>query len=165
MGVHPIRLFPDRVLRTGAKPIPKLTPYHKKIINDLIDTLRIQPGGIGIAAPQIGYSQRIAIVDVSSKDNRRSRLVLINPVVLSGEGESLGREGCMSLPDYTGNVKRMCRIRLRYRDESFTSCELVTDGIEAICIQHELDHLNGYLFIDRVSSLKRDVFRRKRYLR
>ena len=147
-----------------TKPVLRLTPFHRHVILDLTDTLRVQPGGIGIAAPQIGYSVRIAMVDVTKKDPHKKRLILINPEIIKGEGEWCGREGCMSVPDYTGNVKRLQRIRMRWQDENGALREMETEGIEAVCIQHEIDHLNGILFLDRVSSLARDVFRRKKYL-
>ncbi len=164
MAVHSIRLFPDLILKRPAKPILRFTRFHAQVIRHSIDTLKVQPGGIGIAAPQIGYSVRIAVVDVSKKDRHKKRLILINPEIIKGAGETVGREGCMSVPDYTGNVKRMPWVHIRWRDPQFILREMETEGIEAICIQHEIDHLNGFLFLDRVTSLTKDVFRRKMYL-
>lgn len=164
MAVRAIRLYPDRVLRVGTKAVEKLGPHHERVIKDLIDTLGAQRGGIGIAAPQIGYLDRIAVVDVSSRDPSKKRLILVNPEIKGRAGEQIGREGCMSLPDYTGNAKRASRITVKWRDENFIEQVMETDGIEAICIQHEVDHLSGLLFLDRVGSLARDIFRRKKYL-
>ncbi len=165
MAVYPILLYPDPVLTRPARKIKKLTPHYLKIIQHLSDTLAVQPGGIGIAAPQIGFPDQIAIVDVSPKEKGRKRLVLINPEILEAGGEDvLRREGCMSVPDYTANVKRPFFVRIRWQNEEFSPCELLTDGLEALCIQHELDHLNGLLFLHKVASLTRDVFRRKKYL-
>jgi len=163
MSVHPICLYPHPVLNKPTHPINKLTSHHHHVIYSLLKTLRVQAGGIGIAAPQIGYTEPIIIVDVRTKDKTKHLRVLINPIILKGEGYRIGREGCMSLPDYTGNVKRYTQIRLRWQDEAFKVHEITMTGIEAICIQHEVDHLNGKLFLDRVCSLARDVFRRKRY--
>ena len=126
--------------------------------------MHAQPGGIGIAAPQIGYSDRIAIVDVSSKEKGGAQLVLINPEIIEASEEVFRREGCMSIPNFTANVKRSASIRIRWNDENFKERELVAHGLQAICIQHEIDHLNGLLFLDKVASLTKDVFRRKRYL-
>ena len=133
-------------------------------VHSLIKFMKSQPGGIGIAAPQVGVLKQIAIVDISPKIPSSKLLILINPIVLSAENNSIFREGCMSLPDYTANVVRAERVTVKYQDLAFKTCELTTFGLEARCIQHEVDHLNGMLFLDRVASLKSDVFRRKRYL-
>lgn len=165
MGVHSICFYPQPILKVKTKFIPQLTKHHQFVIQHLIDTLKVQPGGIGIAAPQIGFSDRIAVVDVSPKEKSKKRLILVNPQIINREGNVTGREGCMSVPDYTGNVKRSSIIVVRWQDEEFKTHEMETDGLEAICIQHEVDHLDGYLFLDRVSSLSRDVFKRKIYLK
>ncbi len=127
--------------------------------------MRAGPGGVGIAAPQVGRLQRIAIVDVSSKPKVKShgRLVLINPEIVEWEGYAKGREGCMSVPDYTGNVIRAKRITLEYLDETGTPRTLESEGFEAVAIQHEIDHLDGILFLDRLVSRRADLFRRKVY--
>ena len=164
MPIRSIRIYPGSVLRVQTKRIHALTDYHHRVITDLIDTLKVQPGGIGIAAPQIGYPVCIAVVDVSKKDKAKQLMVMVNPEILSSSGEKVSREGCMSIPDFTGNVKRATQICVRWYDRNFTMYEKTTDGLEAICIQHEIDHLNGYLFLDHVSSMNRDVFRRKKYL-
>ena len=164
MPARSICLYPESILRKPAKFVKKLTTYHRNVIRDLLDTLRLQPGGIGIAAPQIGYADQIAIVDVRKKDSSKRLHVMINPIILSVTNSQTGREGCMSLPDYTGNVSRAQKIKVKWRNELFEECEMTTEGIEAICIQHEIDHLNGLLFIDKVASMDRDVFRRKKYL-
>lgn len=165
MAVRPIRIYPDPILRAKAKAVTHLTSFHAKIIEDLLDTLRAQPGGIGIAAPQIGYAERIVIIDVSTKDASKHRRILIDPKIIETKGERVGREGCMSIPDFTANVRRASTISVRAKNEHFEDVEFESDGIEAVCIQHETDHLNGLLFFDRVSSFTRDIFRRKKYLR
>ncbi len=130
----------------------------------LEETMEAQPGGIGIAAPQVGVLRQVAIVDVSPKEAGTQRLILINPVILERFEEKIVREGCMSLPHYTANVTRAGRIRLRWFDLEMRRREKVSSELEAICIQHEVDHLNGMLFLDRVGCLNSDVFRRKKYL-
>ena len=159
-----IRQFPDPVLRKVSAPVNKIDGALVSLVERLIETMRKQPGGIGIAAPQIGVLKRVAVVDVSPKVAQAKLLVLINPEIISLDKGETFREGCMSLPDYTANVKRWEGVRLQYRDMQFKLQEIMSSGLEARCIQHEVDHLNGILFVDRVSSLKSDVFRRKRYL-
>jgi len=159
-----IRTFPDKLLRSVSNPVKALDKTTKAFIHTLIETMYAQPGGIGIAAPQVGVLTRIAIVDVSRKVPGADRLVLINPEVTKMAKKRPIREGCMSLPHYTANVARWDQIEVKWTDITGHIRCIQTTGLEAICIQHEVDHLNGLLFIDRVSSLKRDVFRRKRYL-
>lgn len=130
------------------------------------------PPSVGIAAPQIGQFVRVAVVDVSSmfesrkkrklKSSNNGRIVLINPEVTEQSGEVVGREGCLSVPDYTGNVARPDKISLRYRDQRGGEQNIKCDGFEARAVLHELDHLDGILFLDRVVS-PREVFRRKIY--
>ena len=119
----------------------------------------------GIAAPQVGRFQRIAILDVSGKKNtpNHGHLVLVNPEIVHWEGFEIGREGCLSVPDYTGNVIRATRLRLLAQDRAGESLELEMEGFEARAAQHELDHLDGLLFVDRVVSRRMDLFRRKVY--
>ena len=130
--------------------------------------MREGPGSVGVAAPQIGVSLRVCVVDVSGsklgRDNNHGLLVLINPEIITAEGAATMREGCMSVPDYTGEVERATRITLRYQDDTGEKRELVAEGFEAVAIQHEMDHLDGILFLDRISSLKTGLFRRKKYL-
>ena len=138
------------------------------LVSDLIDTMREGPGSVGIAAPQIGVSLRVCVVDVSrsknGRDNSHGLLILINPEIFHAEGAATMREGCMSVPDYTGDVERPSTVHLRYVDERGEQRTLETSGFEAVAIQHELDHLDGILFLDRISSLKTGLFRRKKYL-
>jgi len=127
-----------------------------------MDTLYAQPRGIGIAAPQVGAPWRIAIVDVSSRERSKNRLIMINPRLTAKKGKILSREGCMSVPDYTANLARYEHIVVQWTDPNGRLRVLRTKGIEAICVQHEIDHLNGALFLDRVTCLKTDVFPRRR---
>ena len=156
-----IRLFPDPILRRPSASADWRSPEIKRLIKDMTATLYAQPGGIGIAASQVGVARRVIVVDVSPKDPTKGRIVMMNPVIRRLEGEILNREGCMSLPDYTANVIRATRVWVEWTNENGKRCQKITAGIEAICLQHELDHLNGKLFIDLVASLKTDVFPRK----
>ena len=159
-----IRQFPDPVLRKVSTRVPKIDRSITDLVERLIETMKKQPGGVGIAAPQIGVLKQVAIVDVSRKVPQAKLLVLINPEIVSFEKWQVFREGCMSLPDYTANVKRADRVRVKWQGIDLKGYELIANGLEARCIQHEIDHLNGFLFVDRVVSLKSDVFRRKHYL-
>jgi len=162
---HVIHKVPDPVLAMTAHSVDHISSDILRFIERLSETLYQQPGGIGIAAPQIGVLKRIAIVDVSPKDKTKERLVLVNPELMWARNYVTFREGCMSVPDFTGNVERAQHIKVRWQDETQTWREMETTGIEAVCIQHEIDHLNGKVFLDRVTSLKTDVFPRKRYLK
>jgi peptide deformylase len=133
----------------------------ERVARDLIDTMRAFPGCVGIAAPQIGEPVRVAVVDCSEHpraEDPNGLLVLVNPRIVRAEGAELGREGCLSIPDLTANVRRATTIAV---EAGRVAVESV--GFEARCIQHELDHLDGFLFLDRVESLAHDLFVRKVY--
>jgi peptide deformylase len=131
----------------------------------MVQAMEAQPSGIGIAAPQIGILQQIAIVDVSDRVRAAKRLYLVNPRLLEAKDEILSREGCMSLPEYTAYLKRYNQVRVAWQDENGEHQEKAAIGIEAICIQHEIDHLQGMLFIDRVTALKTDMIPRAKTLK
>ena len=137
----------------------------RAFVSDLEETMRAGPGGVGVAAPQVGRCQRIAIVDVSAKKKikHHGRLVLINPEIIEWQGSVVGREGCMSVPDYTGNVVRAETIALEAQDEFGVQQRFEMEGYEARAVQHELDHLDGMLFLDRLVSRRSDLFKRKVY--
>jgi peptide deformylase len=167
MAILEVLTYPNPVLKTVCTAIQSFDSELATFISDLTDTLNDFPGCVGIAAPQVGNLIRLVIVDASRNkkcDSTLGKQVLINPVVTWQEGDELAREGCLSLPDFTANVRRAQSIRVQALDERGTSRELSASGFEARVILHELDHLDGLLFLDRVSSLKTDVFRRKRYL-
>ena len=161
MAVLPIRLYPDPVLRQCSEAVAWRDSSVPKFLRHLTETLYAQPEGIGIAAPQVGEAKQIIIIDVSPKDSSKHRLVMMNPKICQREGTVLTREGCMSLPDYTANVNRAARVVVEWIDTEGGRHVKTCTGIEAIFIQHEVDHLNGLLFIDRVGSLKSDVFVRR----
>ncbi|MFN4245966.1 MAG: peptide deformylase [Brevinematia bacterium] len=138
-----------------------------KFIDDLIETMYNFPGSIGISSPQVGVHKRIIVVDARSNKKttvNHGLIVMINPVIVYSEDKVIVREGCMSIPDYTGNVERSRKIVVRGFDKNFREIEIETEGMEAIVFQHEIDHLDGILFLDRIKNPHTDVFRRKKYL-
>ena len=165
MAILDILTYPDPRLKMLAEPITEFNTALANLIANLEETMRAAPGGVGIAAPQVGILQQVVIVDVSSKPQIKNhgRLILINPEINHWEGFAVGREGCMSVPDYTGNVVRAEQIELSAQDETGTMQHYQMVGYEARAVQHELDHLDGILFIDRLISRRHDLFRRKVY--
>lgn len=163
MAVRPILLYPDSVLKTPAAIAPPGNPDVARIIQDMLDTLRASPG-VALAAPQIGCSVQIIVVDVSRKKGETGHglVVLLNPRIRHQEHERIIREGCLSVPDYTGNVLRYEQAVVEGFAPDGTPVTLTTSGLEALAFQHELDHLNGMLFLDRIQSLDMDLFRRKK---
>ena len=155
-----IRLFPDPILRKKAAKITVFDSTLTSTIEKLDRIMRAQVSGIGIAAPQVGLPIQLAIVDVSGRVSGAQRIVLINPIILSLEQEKLSREGCMSLPEYTGNIKRYECVKYAYQQIDGKRVVRESSGIEAICVQHEIDHLQGRLFLDHIVSLKRDLIPR-----
>lgn len=162
MAVLDILVYPDSRLKQISKPVTQFDDPLRNFILDLEETMRAGPGGVGIAAPQVGYFKRIIIVDVSGKPKikQHGRLVLINPTIISQEGSAVGREGCLSVPEYTGNVARAKFITLHAQNEFGKSIELQMERYEARAVQHEIDHLDGLLLLDRLIS-RRDLFRRQ----
>lgn len=166
MAILPILLYPDERLKQISAPIEAIDDAVKSLIDDLLETLYESPGCVGIAAPQVGALQRMVIVDASRNakaGSNHGRMILINPSVLFSEGEVMAREGCLSLPHLTANVKRAQHIKVRAQNEHGQWWEFESSDFEARVVLHEMDHLDGLLFLDRVASLKTDVFRRKRY--
>lgn len=156
-----IVVYPDPILRNPLPECQLSSADIKELVQKLSRIMTREKHGIGIAAPQIGVAEKIAIVDVSERDQNCQRMVLINPVILESRDPQIGREGCMSVPDYTALVKRYRWIRFRYRDLSGELIEKISTGIEAVCVQHEVDHLNGKLLIDSVTCLKTDLLPRR----
>jgi peptide deformylase len=168
MAILPILRFPDPRLKEKSAPVTGVTAEVSAFIDDLRETMRASPGCVGIAAPQVGMSSRIIVVDVSAhrrggQEANHGLLVLVNPEILAMGGKQLVREGCMSVPDYTANVQRAQWVLVDALDREGNQVILEAIGFEAVAIQHEVDHLDGYLFLDRVSSIKTDLFRRKRH--
>ncbi|MBE0500745.1 MAG: peptide deformylase [Desulfuromonadales bacterium] len=166
MTVRSILLYPDPILKQLCKPAKRDDPKIDSLIQDLIDTMLDAGHSVGVAAPQIGSLSRVVVVDVSSsklgkKEENHGLLTMVNPEIINSHGKKTMREGCMSVPDYTGNVDRAEQIVVQFIDRSGKEQVIQAGGFEAVAIQHEIDHLDGLLFLDRVSSLKTDLFRRK----
>ena len=147
-------------MRKICEPVTDFGPKTQALTFKMLEMIKSQRHGIGIAAPQIGILKQIAIVDVRSRVPSAERLILINPVILEARDEQPSREGCMSLPDYTGLLTRFFWIQFQWRNSKGEMLEKISTGIEAVCVQHEMDHLHGRLFMDRVSSLKKDMIPR-----
>ncbi|HEV2284696.1 MAG TPA: peptide deformylase [Steroidobacteraceae bacterium] len=158
MALRTILEFPDPRLRTRARPVTEFNAALGKLIEDLLETMYAAPG-IGLAATQIDVHQRVIVIDVS--DARTEPLALINPEILAREGEESTEEGCLSVPGVYDDVKRAARIRVRSQDPGGATLERDYDGLLAVCIQHEMDHLEGKLFVDYLSDLKRERIRKK----
>lgn len=165
MAVCEILIYPDQRLKTVCVMVTAGAADVDALIQNLVDTMLASGHSVGVAAPQIGELRRVAVVDVSrsklGRDNQHGLLTMVNPQIISRSGQKVMREGCMSVPDYTGNVTRAEEIVVEFLDRDGSERVINASGFEAVAIQHELDHLDGLLFLDRVSSLKTDVFRRK----
>ena len=166
MAVLPILTYPNQLLKEKAKRVNEINNGIKKIAKDLKDTMFASPGSVGVAAPQVGILKRIICIDVSKHKKANSNhglLILINPEILAKGGGVIVREGCMSVPDYTANIKRASWVLLDAVDLKGKQIIIESIGFEAVVLQHEIDHLNGILFLDRIASLTTDLFRRKNY--
>lgn len=165
MAVRAIRVYPDPILKQVAEPVEEIDESLVEVVQDLVDTMLNAGHSVGVAAPQIGVLRRVVVVDVSKsklgKDNNHGLLEMINPEIIEKSGSKMMREGCMSVPDYTGNVTRAEHIVVEFTNRQGQVRVIEASGFEAVAIQHELDHLDGLLFLDRVSSLKTDLYRRK----
>jgi len=162
VSVRPILLYPDPILKQSAAPVLLDDPDLKPLVQDLLDTLAASPG-VALAAPQIGRLSQVIVVDVSRKKGAigHGLIVLLNPRIVQQDQPRLIREGCLSVPDYTGNVLRYGETIVEGMTPEGRSLTLVTSGFEALAFQHEVDHLNGMLFLDQIQSLSSDLFRRK----
>lgn len=167
MPIQPILRYPHPVLKKLCNRVEIIDDSIQHLIADLVDTMRAGPGSVGVAAPQIGVTLRVCVVDVSGsrhgKDNHHGLLLMINPEITGRDGVALMREGCMSVPDYTGDVERATSITVRFREPDGDLRVIEAGGFEAVAIQHEMDHLDGILFLDRITSIRTGLFRRKNY--
>ncbi len=157
MSLLEIRIYPDPVLKQRAAEVSKVDASVRKLLADMVDTM-YAANGVGLAAPQVGISQRIAVVDVSEEGN--APMHFVNPEILTSEGEASSEEGCLSIPDYRDTVTRNTKITVRALDIEGKSFEVHAEGLLAVCLQHEIDHLDGILFVDRLSRLKREMFKK-----
>ncbi len=156
--ILPILEYPDKRLRTVAKPVKKINDAVNKLIKDMFDTMYNAPG-IGLAATQVNSHQRIIVIDVS--ENQNDPISLINPEIIDKSGEIESEEGCLSVPSYYENVKRANNIRVKSLDQNGDTVQTNASGVLAICIQHEIDHLDGILFVDHLSKLKQKRLQKK----
>jgi peptide deformylase len=159
MSVLPVRIYGDLVLRQKAVEVAVFDEELKRLVEDMRDTMHAY-SGIGLAGNQVGVAQRVAIVDVPLDDGERAVYPLVNPVVLARSGSETGEEGCLSIPGIYEEVARSYRVRVQARDERGAPFELEAEGWVARAIQHEIDHLDGVLFVDRLSPLRRQFLRR-----
>ena len=161
MTIKPLIILPDPILRQASKPIETVDGEVKKLAADMLETMYDAPG-IGLAAIQIGVPRRMLVLDVSKDGEDKAPLVFINPeVVRSSDERSVYEEGCLSIPDYYAEVERPAKIKVRHLDAEGREQVTEADGLLATCLQHEIDHLNGILFIDHISKLKREMVIRK----
>lgn len=158
MAVLDILHYPDPRLRTRAKPVPAVDESVRTLVRDMFETMYRAPG-IGLAATQVNVHQRVVVLDVSA--NQDQPLCLVNPEIIDAQGEGQAEEGCLSVPDVFEAVYRAEIIRVRALDASGNTNEFEARGLLAVCIQHEIDHLDGKLFVDRLSELKRSRLRKK----
>ena len=161
MAIKPIQFVPDPVLRKSALPVENITDKTLQLLDDMAETMYDAPG-IGLAGPQVGELKRLIVMDCSRDDEKSELWQMINPEVIElSEDNSTLEEGCLSIPGHTAEVSRPDWIKLRFTDIKGKEQQIKAEGLLAACIQHEIDHLNGILFIDHISKLKRDIIWRK----
>jgi peptide deformylase len=158
--IRRILSYPDPELKKKSLPVTIINEKTAELVRDMAETMYAAPG-VGLAAPQIGVHQRIAVIDVSAKDDMPELIVAINPVIIHADGESYEEEGCLSVPKYAANVRRHARVVVKALNLEGEEVTYKADDLLAIAFQHEIDHLDGILFIDHLSPLKRDMFRKK----
>lgn len=165
MAILDILIYPEQGLKQVSEEVTDFDDSFRRFVTDLDETRLNAPGCVGIAAPQVGRFQRVAIVDVSANPKHSSNglMILVNPEITAWDGFVKGREGCLSVPDYTGNVMRAETITLEAHDPDGNKHEYQCEGFEARAVQHEIDHLDGLLFLDRLVSRRKDLFQRKVY--
>jgi peptide deformylase len=160
MAVLDICKYPHPVLLQKAEPIKDIDSTVQRLIQDMIDTMYLAPG-IGLAANQVGKPIRLIVFDVSPKDQDRNPSVILNPEIVEAEGEQTLEEGCLSVPEYYSDVKRSAKVIVRGLDAEGKQVEVCGEGILATVLQHEIDHLDGILFIERISALKRALYKKR----
>jgi len=160
MAIREILHYPEPLLKQKSVPVTEFNDALKQLAEDMVETMYAAPG-VGLAAPQIGVLKRLIVLDCSGSEEPADLLIAVNPEIIGGEGESVEEEGCLSVPGYWASVKRTETATLRYQDTDGNVHERTADGLLAIGMQHEVDHLEGILFVDRLSPLKRSIFRKK----
>jgi len=160
MAILEIKKYPDEVLKKKAETISEINGDLQKLIDNMIETM-YNANGVGLAAPQVGILKRLIVVDTSPRQENQSLIVLINPEITGLEGEILSEEGCLSLPGFTTRLKRKEKVIVKGLDRNGREIEIEATGLLARALQHEIDHLDGILLIDKISPLKRELFRKK----
>ncbi|MDA8090573.1 MAG: peptide deformylase [Nitrospiraceae bacterium] len=161
MGLLRIRTYPDRVLREQAKDVSNITGNTQRLVNDMIETMYAAPG-VGLAAPQVGISENLLVIDVNSREEKKYPLiVLVNPVIMASEGTSEEEEGCLSLPDFKSVIERASKVFVKGFDREGKPVEIEADGLLAVALQHEIDHLRGKLILDKAGPLKRSLYKKR----
>jgi peptide deformylase len=160
MAILGIRKYPEKILKQKASPVKVIDKELQTLIDDMVETMYAAPG-VGLAAPQVGVSKRLAVIDISTKGAQMPLLVLINPEVVSEEGCIEFEEGCLSFPGYTAKVERAETMVVRAMDRGGKMVEIESEGLLSIALQHEIDHLDGILLIDRISPIKREFFKKR----
>jgi len=160
MAVLEILKYPNPNLKKKSKPIEKIDPSLRQLVQNMAETLYTAPG-VGLAAPQVGVPLRLVVIDVTPANQPKNLMVLINPEIVSSEGECTWEEGCLSVPDFNEEVKRKKKVVVRCRNLEGETVEIEGSDLVAVVLQHEIDHLDGVLFIDHLSQLKRDLYKRQ----
>ncbi len=157
-----IYTYPDRVLRVIADPVENIDEGVQTLIDNMLQTMYDAPSGIGLAAPQVGETKRIIVYDLMyAKDKPKDPHALINPEITAGEGEETHEEACLSVVDFSAEITRKARVEVRGFDRNGKPVVIEADNMLAICLQHEIDHLNGILIVDYVGSLKRSIYKKR----
>ena len=161
MAVLPIIIAPDPRLKVICAPVDSVDSQIAALMDDMLETMQLAPG-IGLAAPQVGVPRRVIVADIARGDEESQPLRLANPeIVAASDDLELREEGCLSLPEHFAEVKRPSRVTIRYLDRNNETREIEAEGMLSVCLQHEMDHLDGILFVDRISALKRGMILRK----
>jgi peptide deformylase len=160
MTIMEICTYPEKVLRKRAKPIAEIDEEISRLADHMADTMYSAPG-IGLAANQVGVPKQLLVADISPRGPESELIVLVNPEIIAAEGQVTIEEGCLSVPDYQAEVKRHEKVTVRGLDLRGKEVIIEAEGLLAVVLQHEIDHLNGVLFIDRISKLKRDLYKRR----
>jgi len=160
MALRKILHYPDPVLKQKSTTVTEFNEELRQLADDMAETMYDAPG-VGLAAPQVGELKRLVVIDCSANEEPDDLIVAVNPEIIASEGDSVEEEGCLSVPGFWASVKRAEKVTLRYQDVEGNTHELTADGLLGVCMQHELDHLEGILFVDRLSPLKRSIFKKK----
>jgi len=160
MALLKILHYPEPLLKQRSQPVTEFDDELRQLAENMAETMYDAPG-VGLAAPQVGALKRLIVIDCSPGDQPADLILAVNPEIVAREGESLEEEGCLSVPGFWASVNRAAKVRMRYQDVTGKTLEREAEGLLAICMQHEIDHLEGILFVDRLSPLKRSLFKKK----